>query len=79
MNLNKNNSEKINLDQLMGKLKKEDANYGRLSRGLQIMYWVLIPIYSLLTVRDYMDSGNINDLLGGLCYVSAFFIFGGAR
>ena len=75
MNLNKNNSEKINLDQLMGKLKKEDANYGNLSRGIQIFYWVLIPIYSILSVLHYKESGEIYDLLGGLCYVISFLIF----
>jgi len=78
MNLNNNNnnnkSEKINLDQLMGKLKKEDAHYARLSRGLQIVYWVLIPIYTLLVIWQYLDSGDIYDLIGGSCYVIAFLI-----
>ncbi|RZT96867.1 hypothetical protein EV201_1518 [Ancylomarina subtilis] len=73
MNFRRNKN--VNLDQLVGKLQKEDAKYARLSRGLQIVYWIFIPLYTFLAINHYRESGEINDLIGGLCYVISFFIF----
>jgi len=75
MNLNKNKSEKINLDQLVCKLKKADAKYAKLSKGLQVLYWGMIPLYSTLAIIDYTESNNIYDLMSGLCYVTTLTIF----
>jgi H+/gluconate symporter-like permease len=75
MNLNKNNNEKINLDQLVSKLKTEDTRYARIVKGFQVVYWIFIPLYSLLTILTYVETGNIKDLIGGMCYVISFLIF----
>jgi len=74
MNFNKNNKNKINLDQLVGKLQKEDNRYANICKGLQIVYWIFIPFYTVSAISHYMDSGDINDLLGGLFYVIGFII-----
>jgi len=71
----KRKNDNINLDQLVGKLQKADNRYAKLSKGLQILYWVMIPLYSTLAIIDYTESNNIYDLMSGLCYVASFFIF----
>jgi hypothetical protein len=75
MNLNKKNNEKINLDHLVGKLKTEDTRYARISKAFQIVYWVFVPIYSFLAILSFIDTKNINLLIGGGCFVSSFIIF----
>jgi hypothetical protein len=67
-------NDNINLDQLVGKLHKEDNRYAKLCRVLQIVYWIFIPFFTLMAIRHYMDSGDINDLIGGLLYVVGFLI-----
>jgi hypothetical protein len=71
----KRKNDIINLDQLVGKLQKEDNRYAKLSKGLQIVYWVMIPLYSTLAIIDYTESNNIYDLMSGLCYVTSLAIF----
>ena len=71
----KRKNDNINLDQLVGKLQKEDARYARLSKGLQVIYWVMIPLYSTLAILDYIESNNVYDLMSGLCYVVTLAIF----
>ncbi len=75
MNLSKNNNEKINLDQLMGKLKKEDGNYANLCKGLKGVYWALIPIYVIMTIVIYIDTKNIMNLFAGLFIIGSFVVF----
>jgi len=70
--INKNN---INLDQLVGKLQKEDLRYSNICKGLKLVYWVLIPIYSLVAIATYIDTKEITDLFAGLLFVGSFLIF----
>ena len=67
-------NDNINLDQLVGKLHKEDNRYAKLCRILQVVYWIFIPFFTVMAIRHYMDSGDINDLIGGLFYVIGFMI-----
>ncbi len=62
-------------DQLVGKLKTEDASYATLSRGIQIVYWILIPFFIFMTIRHYNDSGDFKQIIGGACMVLSFLIF----
>nr|WP_320119719.1 hypothetical protein [uncultured Marinifilum sp.] len=75
MNLNNQNKNKIDLGQLIGKLQKEDKNYSVLCKVLKTIYWVLIPIYTLMTAATYIDTREINDLLSGFFIVGSFLIF----
>jgi len=56
-------------------LKKEDTTYAGISWGLQIIYWVLIPLNALIAVWEYIDSRNVNDIFSGLCIILAFIMF----
>ena len=70
----KRNKNNINLDQLVGKLHKEDNRYAKICRGIQILYWIFIPYFIVMSTIHYMDSGDIIDLIGGLFYVIGFLI-----
>jgi len=75
MNLNKSEGEKVNLDQLLGRLKKEDHNYSNLCKRLKLMYWIFIPLYTLIAFLHYFDTNQLIDLFSGFCLVGAFLIF----
>lgn len=65
----------MNLDKLVSKLKEEDAFYARISRFIQIFYWILIPVYITLAIFDFREEREINGLIGTFCFISAFLIF----
>ncbi len=71
----KRKNDNINLDQLVGKLQKEDLRYSNLCKGLKLVYWILIPIYTVLAVVIYFETKEITDLVAGLLFVSSFLIF----
>ena len=66
----KRKNDNINLYQLVGKLQKEDLRYSNLCKGLKLMYWVLIPIYTVLAIDTYIDTKEITDLFAGLLFVA---------
>jgi hypothetical protein len=74
MNFERKN-DNINLDQLVGKLHKEDSLYGNLFKVLKIVYWIYIPIYILLAIGIFLITKEINDLFAGLCFIISFIIF----
>ncbi len=67
-------NDHINLDQLVGKLHKEDNRYAKLCRIIQIIYWIFIPFFTFSAINHYIESGEINDLIGGMSYVVGFII-----
>lgn len=62
-------------NRLVNWLKTEDSSYSRLSRVIQISYLIFIPVFFILTIRDYRQSEDIYQLLGGGFMVLAFLIF----
>ncbi len=75
MNQNKNGIEKMNLDQFIAKLKNKDTYYARTIKRFQIIYWILIPVYSILVIIDLINTGDVQQLIGGICFVVSFLIF----
>jgi len=75
MNFKRKNTDKINLDKLVGKLQKEDIRYANICKGLKVMYWILIPIYTLMAIDTYIETKELTDLLGGFLFVGSFLIF----
>jgi len=71
----KRTNDNINLDQLVGKLQKEDKTYGNLFKLLKSVYWVFIPIYILITIGLFIISEEMTDLFAGLCFIISFLIF----
>ena len=75
MNMYNQKASDSGFKQLVGKLKTEDANYATISRVIQVVYWILIPLYMIMTIRHYADSGDSRQLLAGACMILAFLIF----
>jgi small-conductance mechanosensitive channel len=75
MTQNKYTSKQINLPELTTKLKKEDEKYATLSKRIQVIYWVLIPIYLIMIVVYIIDNAGINYIAGSVCFVVAMLIF----
>ena len=68
------NELNTNLTQVTGKLKKEDSKYARIVKGVQIFYWIFIPLFAFKTIRVYSESGDLKDIISGACITLAFFI-----
>lgn len=75
MNKKNDNLEEIDINLLVGKFKIADVRYARLSKSLQIVYWILIPIYMLLTILDYVKNQDLMTIVGGFSFIAAFVIF----
>lgn len=75
MNSNNQNASGRNLSSLVDRLKSEDSRYATLSRVIQVVYWIFIPLYMFLGIRHYLGSGEVSQLIGSACMVVAFLIF----
>ena len=75
MKQNNKIKESIDLVEFTNKLKNEDNSYANLSKGLQIVYWVLIPIYMIMVIRHIVDKSPSEDILGAFCFMFAMLIF----
>lgn len=69
--INTNNS----LEELVDKLKNKDKYYARLSKGLQIVYFILLPIYLLLLIAYIIEGSTWNDIVGMVCFAVSMLIF----
>lgn len=70
-----NTNRNTNLADLVGRLKKEDQHYSRLSNGLQIVYFVLLPIYLILLVVHIIEGSAWYEILGSVCFALSMLIF----
>ncbi len=75
MKTNSDSKESIDLNELTDKLRSEDKNYADLSKRIQIIYWVLIPVYLIMTIRHIMDGSELSNIIGSLCFLFAMLIF----
>lgn len=60
---------------LIQKLKNEDENYARLSKGMQIFYWILAPVYLIMVVHHAIEGDSLNEILSGIFFMLAMLIF----
>jgi H+/gluconate symporter-like permease len=75
MKQNNQIKESIDLSELTQRLKKEDKQYSNLSKRVQIIYWVLIPIYLAMVVLHFFEDARIDDIIGSTCFMLAMLIF----
>ena len=75
MNLNNEIMENLNLIELTKWLKNEDDRYADLSKRIQIIYWILIPIFLILIIYHIADKSPIADVIGSICFLLAMLIF----
>lgn len=62
----------VDLDNLTGKLQKEDSRNLRLMRSFKWIYFAMAAIYVVMIVNP---SYSISYRLAGVCYVLAFILF----
>jgi hypothetical protein len=75
METNKQTTENTDFTQLVSKLKNQDNIYSKISRAIQIMYWIFIPVFAFITFREYFVTEKISELISGACFILAFLIF----
>lgn len=63
-----------NLQQLTGRLKKEDSNYARIIKAVQIFYWIFIPVFAVITIFEYSETRGLNTIVSGLFLMLAFLV-----
>lgn len=63
------------MQELTERLKSEDANYARISKSFQIVYWAFIPVYLFISVMEFRETGDSNNLYAGICYALSFLVF----
>ena len=73
--MQKNISDNINLASLTGKLQTEDKRYSNIAKRMQIIYWILIPVYLILIIRHIIDGSSTMEILGGACFLLAMLSF----
>jgi hypothetical protein len=75
MKTNVENQENSNLSYLIRNLKVKDLNYANLSKAIQIIYLILIPLYAILSALKYLETFSINVIISGVSLILAFLIF----
>jgi len=75
MDTNKQKTQINGFDKLIVKLKTEDARYATLSRAIQIIYWIFIPLFFLITILEYTETKESDQLIGGALFILSFLIF----
>lgn len=75
MDTNKQKTQLNGFDKLIVKLKTEDARYATLSRAIQIIYWIFIPLFFLITILEYTETRESDQLIGGALFILSFLIF----
>lgn len=73
-NENLNSNHKIDVDNLISRMEKEDSRNKRMMKSIFYMYLICTVLYTLLFVINPDPDLTIYDRLGGLCYVTAFLI-----
>jgi len=65
----------IDLNGLIHRIKNTDERYAGLSKSLQIVYCVLIPIYVVFIIRDIVTNSPLADIAGSFCFLLGMIIF----
>jgi hypothetical protein len=73
--MNNIKSDSNNLNELIPQLQKSDKNYANIAKRLKVVYWVLLPVYSLLLIDLLIDKSPFTEILGILSFVCAMLIF----
>lgn len=68
-------TENNGLSHLVSKLKTEDSTYANISKVIQIMYWLFIPLFLIMSVLEYNKTGNTVELISGAGFLLGFLIF----
>jgi len=72
--MNTNKKENLSLEQLMVKLKTEDANYAAITKRFQYIYVVFVVFYAIITTLIFIFERDLNMLLSGVSFMVSFII-----
>lgn len=75
MTQNSNTLGDINLKEFTRKLRSKDDSYAQLSKGLQIFYWILVFMYSILVVRNIIANSSLQEIFASISFLLGMFIF----
>ena len=75
MKRNSKKNEGVNLSEFTRNLKSKDDKYANLCKSLQIVYWVLAPLYLVLMVVQIFENKPITDIVGNLFLALAMLMF----
>ncbi len=67
--------QQVRLPELTEKLIKKDKQYASMSKRLQIMYWILLPVYFILILVHIIDGSPVKDVLGSGFFLLAMLNF----
>jgi len=60
---------------LINRIKSEDERYARICKSFQIVYWVLVPIYLVLIIRDIITNSPVTEIAAGFCFLLGMIVF----
>lgn len=66
---------KVEINQLVSKLKDKDLNYSKITKRGQYIYGILTIIYVIVFTIDLINEFTFSSLISGVCYLAAFAIF----
>jgi len=75
MEQNNETMENQNLIEIIGRLKNEDDRYAALSKRIQIVYWILLPVFFVLIIHQIVNKNPVVDIIGSVCFLFAILIF----
>ncbi len=76
MKTNNNNITINNLGAFTSKLQEKDKNYANISKRMQYLYWILIPIYLIIGIFEIIfENPSTNEMLSLFFFASAMLIF----
>lgn len=69
------NKKTMDINTLTNKLKTEDERNARMSKKIQNIYWVLIPIYVLMMLVYLFHNEPFSKVLGSICMLLGMLVF----
>ena len=63
------------LNDLTAKIKNTDERYSCITKSLQIAYWLFIPIYLVLIIRDIFSNSPLFEIAGSFCFLLGMLVF----
>lgn len=64
-----------NLSKMVDDLKNADTKYANIVKGVQVIYWIIIPIYMILIGVHIFNKAPIPEILGTCCMLVGMVIF----
>ncbi len=63
-----NKIEKTDLNQLVSNLQKKDKRYAKISKVLQYVYWITLPLFIILLYNENKDGFKWTSVIGSISY-----------